>query len=843
MHALNNGTNKGVKTKVHVMKLTDKWLKEFLIFDDSNAVLAQKLTSLGLEVEDIQDWPQVLDCFKVAEITHVKKHPDADRLSICTVQMKDKTSDVVCSAVNVRAGLKVIFAPIGTTIPKGNFRLKKTTIRGIESCGMICSFEELGLDAFFVDKEKSIAELPKNASVDQTVAEVLGLDEVVFSLGITPDRPDFMGVLGIARELAASGFGILKPFEAPALLQPKQGPLLRRTLNVDASSQKGCPLFALAAFENVQSAAALPLIQKRLRLLGVGSINAPVDITNYVTQGYCRPLHVFDADKIEGDICVRYATKGETFVALNGQTYHLTSQDIVIADERGVLSLGGVMGGMRASVTAHTQSIYLEAALFDPIHITRTARRLSLVTDAALRFERGVDRASVVWGMNIATMLLCGTGMFKSYGYVTSGEMPISGASFNYDPSLTKILGGLTISAQRQIDFLQKTGFAPKQLAENTVKITPPSWRFDIEAASSIAEDMLRLEGYHKIPFEPLPPILKASDTGVQKTLQTPFEVADVARVFLTAKGFSEAVTWSFIESEKAASFAPCETLCVLKNPISSEMSTLRPSLLPGLLDTVSWHQRHRVSMGCGMFEYGVCHTFDTRKEKIQNKKSENATEDKPEGRCDLVIVIPPALEVSWRSRERDVWQAKGTVLSLLKAFGLQMDVDVRELPENLADIYHPGLSGILCVRKQKIATFGALHPHILKTFSCVGPVFVAEINMSVISALKVSKKTLAISPYQVMTRDLGINVPQDLTSQELTKAIKCALPQHLEKLEIFDVFQDESLHTKKEKALAFRLYLRPEKQGETDAFAEELFEKALDAVKVLGAQLRRDAV
>lgn len=807
------------------MKLTDKWLKEFLATDLSLKQLCEKLTSLGLEVDSVQDWPTLLNSFEVAEVTNVAPHPQADRLSVCKVRTATQTASVVCGASNVRPGLLTIFAPVGSFIPKGAFHIQKTTLRGVESCGMLCSFDELGLDELFPMDKKHIASLPTGTSLDTSVASALELDLAVIHVDVTPNRPDLMGVYGIVRELAAAGYGTLKPWTSQSILSRTQGPLLGRNVTIDAQAKEGCPFFALAAFENVDMTASLPKLQRHLQLLGVNTLNLPVDLTNVMTYGYNRPLHVFDADTIQGNIIVRLAQKGEHFEALNGTSYQLLEQDIVIADDKGVLALGGIIGGARSAVNESTHNIYMEAAFFDPIYITRTARRLSLVTDAALRFERGVDPASLEKGLQTATALW-GSAAGQTHGYVLVGEQPKSAAGFVYDPKAVQNLSGLDVPFAQQQHFLEATGFNPTQAEDNKLFVTPPSWRFDIENNASIVEDVLRLRGYEHIPATPLPTNL----SNVGKPILSSYRQAENARAVMVGKGFCEVVTWSFIAETKAATFAPSETLIALKNPISQDMSTMRPSLIPGLLETVLWHQNNHLDMGAGLFEVGVVY------QKNSASKAHPFSED-----LNLALVIPPPQTTSWRAQAHDVWRLKGHLASLLKAFHVSEDLAIDSMPEALRGVYHPGQSGAFVADGQSVVTFGALHPKLLQAWGCAGPLFVAELCLKNLASLANKQTPFAPSIYQPMVRDLGIVVPEEVTTHMLQAAIKKAVGTPLHQLDVFDVFQDAALAQDKKKSIALRLSFLPTQKGATDAWAEDFFNKALKATQALGAQLRRD--
>lgn len=807
------------------MKLTDKWLKEFLATDLSLKQLCEKLTSLGLEVDSVQDWPTLLNSFEVAEVTDVAPHPQADRLSVCKVRTATQTASVVCGAPNVRPGLLTIFAPIGAFIPKGAFHIQKTTLRGVESFGMLCSFDELGLGELFPMDKKHIASLPTGTSLDTSVASALELDLAVIHVDVTPNRPDLMGVYGIARELAAAGHGTLKPWTPQSMLSRTQGPLLGRNVTIDAQAKEGCPFFALAAFENVDMTATLPKLQRHLHLLGVNTLNLPVDLTNVMTYGYNRPLHVFDADTIQGDIIVRLAQKGEHFDALNGTSYQLLEQDIVIADDKGVLALGGIIVGARSTVNESTNNVYMEAAFFDPIYITRTARRLSLVTDAALRFERGVDPASLEKGLQTATALW-GSAAGQTHGYVLVGEQPKSAAGFVYDPKAVQHLSGLDVPLAQQQHFLDATGFNPTQAENNQLFVTPPSWRFDIENNASIVEDVLRLKGYEHIPATPLPTNL--SNAG--KPMLSSYRHAENARAVMVGKGFCEAVTWSFIAASKAATFASPEKLIALENPISQDMSTMRPSLIPGLLETVLWHQNNHLDMGAGLFEVGVVY------QKNSTSKAHPFSED-----LSLALVIPPPQTTSWRAQSHDVWHLKGHITSLLKAFHVSEDLAIDSVPEALHGVYHQGQSGAFVANGQPVITFGALHPKLLQTWGCAGPLFVAELYLKNLASLAKKQTPFAPSIYQPMVRDLGIVVPEEVTAHMLQTAIKKAVGTPLQQLDVFDVFQDAELAQAKKKSIAIRLSFLPTQKGATDAWAEDFFNKALKATQALGAQLRRD--
>ncbi|MGB1463438.1 MAG: phenylalanine--tRNA ligase subunit beta, partial [Parvibaculales bacterium] len=552
------------------MKFTLSWLHAHLDSTASLAEIVDKLTLIGLEVEALSDPSETFANFEVAEILATEPHPEADRLQICTVKSGAGEQKLVCGAPNARAGLIGILAQEGAVIPANGMVLGKAKIRGVESRGMMCSGAELGLS----DDHDGIIELANAPKIGTPAADALGLNDPMIEIGITPNRPDCLGVRGIARDLAAAGLGTLKDDPAQAIKGEKDGS------TEIAVAGDTCPLFAACRIEGVKNTESPAWLKARLRAIGLKPINALVDITNFISYDRGRPLHVYDADKLIGTVSARQAKKGESFVALDEETYELRDSDCVIADESGVLGLAGIMGGLESGSTLETQNVLVESAWFEPVAIALSGRHHNIDSDARYRFERGVDPVSVESGLNLAVQMIveiCGGTVCAP---VTAGQMPDTAKIVAFDPARVQALTGLAIAEDEMQSILEKLGFEVE--SGDLWQVSVPSWRPDIDATTNgadIVEEIVRIYGLDEVPSTPLP-----RANGVAKpTLTLAQRRAGLMRRALATRGLVEAVTWSFISKAQAEAFHIADGL-ELANPISSELSHMRPSLLPGLM-------------------------------------------------------------------------------------------------------------------------------------------------------------------------------------------------------------------------------------------------------------------
>ncbi|MGZ8349256.1 MAG: phenylalanine--tRNA ligase subunit beta, partial [Allosphingosinicella sp.] len=550
------------------MKFTLSWLKEHLETGASLDAIVETLTAVGLEVEGVENPAEKLRPFVVAEILTASPHPQADKLQVLTVDDgSGETIQVVCGAPNARAGMKGVFGGPGTYVPGSDLTLKVAAIRGVESRGMMCSVRELELG----DEHDGIIELAADAPVGAIFAEYAELDDPVIDVAITPNRQDAMGVHGIARDLAAAGLGTLKAVVVPAIAGAFPCPIEIRT-----DDPEGCPAFFGRVIRGVRNGPSPAWLQRRLKAVGQRPISALVDMTNYIMLSYGRPLHVYDLAKLEGTIVARRARDGEEVLALNGKTYRLDPTMTVIADDRGVHDIGGIMGGEHSGVTEETTDIVVECAYFDPEHIARTGQKLALTSDARTRFERGVDPEFVGAGLAIATAMALELAGGEPSEEVRAGTPPQLDRVIAYRPERCLGLAGVDVPEARQEEILGRLGFEVS--TGETWQIRVPSWRRDAEGPADIVEEVARIHGYDKVPATPLP-----RAPGVARPTATAEQRLErKARRTAAGRGLNEAVTWSFISEAEAAPFGG--SAWVLANPISEDMKVMRPSLLPGLL-------------------------------------------------------------------------------------------------------------------------------------------------------------------------------------------------------------------------------------------------------------------
>ena len=576
------------------MKFTFSWLKEHLDTKASVERIGDTLTRIGLEVEELFDPATSFAPFRVAEVTKCEKHPNADKLSVCEVDTGKERLQVVCGAPNARAGMKGVFAPVGAYVPGIDLTLTKAKIRGVESHGMLLSERELMLS----DAHTGIIEVDPKAKLGSPAAKALGLDDAVIEVAITPNRPDCLGVRGIARDLAAAGLGKLKQDN----VRPVKGSFANPTpieLEFDKDSANACPVFAGRVVRDVKNGPSPEWLQRRLKAIGLRPINALVDITNYISYDRGRPLHVYDADKLNGAIRARLGRKGEKFLGLDGKTYEVDDDMCVIADDRAVLGLGGVIGGEETGVTEATTNVFIESAYFDPRRTARTGRRLGIQSDARFRFERGVDPDFVVPGLELATDLvlqICGGSPSK---ITVAGRPPKPNKQFKFDLALVKRLSGLDLGASEIKRQLAALGIALDGKGKQ-LKATPPSWRPDLTGPADLVEEVVRLTGVDAVPATPMTQV-----AGVARPVLTEAQKRQrLTRRVLAARGLVEAVTWSFIPPEHAELFGGGKAELTLSNPISTELAEMRPSLLPGLI-AAAQRNRDRGFADGALFELG----------------------------------------------------------------------------------------------------------------------------------------------------------------------------------------------------------------------------------------------
>lgn len=782
------------------MKFTFGWLKDHLETIATLDAIVEALTRVGLEVEGVENPGDKLAVFKVARVLSAERHPQADKLQVLSVDAGDGPQQVVCGAPNARAGMVGVFGAPGAYVPGLDVTLKVASIRGVESNGMMCSTRELGLG----DEHDGIIELPDDAPVGVSYADYAGLTDPVIEVSVTPNRQDCMGVRGIARDLAAAGLGALKPLVVEPVGGEGPGP------DVGTEDAAGCPAFFAQGVVCVRNGESPEWMRRRLVAIGQKPISALVDITNYVMFDLGRPLHVYDRAKLSGGLVARRALAGEQVVALNGRTYTLGETMTVIADDRQVHDVGGIMGGVESGVSHDTTDVIIECAYFDPDGIARTGQALTLTSDARSRFERGVDPAFLDDGLAIATRLvieLCG----GTASVVTrSGAPPVAARAYAYDPRLSETLGGLAIDPARQKAILESLGF----IVADGWTVTVPSWRRDIDGPADLVEEVIRIEGIDKVPSVPL-----ARLAGVARPTATPEQKLERrVRRAAAARGLDEAVTWSFVSEAQAAAFGG--GAWTLANPISEELKVMPPSLLPGLLAAAERNVK-RGAASVRLFEIGRRYLADAERPTLG------------------VVLAGERRARGWREGKAvafDAFDAKAEALALLAAAGAP--VDNCQVMGEAGDAWHPGQSGTLRLGpKTVLAAFGMIHPRVTKAFDLDGAVAAVELYLDAMPGRRMSgfmRPAYAPPALQAVRRDFAFTVPSALQADALVRAVRGADKAAIVGARVFDVFERGD-----ERSMAVEIVLQPGAKSFTDQELKATADRVVVAAAKLGASLR----
>jgi len=783
------------------MKFSLSWLKEHLDTDASAEEIANKLTNVGLEVEDLVNPAEALAPFTVAKVLTAEKHPQADKLQVLTVDAgTGEKIQVVCGAPNARAGMVGVFGAPGAYIPGSDMTLKVAAIRGVESRGMMCSARELELG----EDHSGIIELPDDAPVGAPFTQYAGLDDPVFDVAVTPNRQDAMGVRGIARDLAAAGLGALKP-----LAVPQNEGSFPCPVPVRIEDAEGCPAFFGRAIKGLKNGASPDWMQRRLKAAGQRPISALVDITNYVMIDLGRPSHAYDIGKLKGGLTARAAKPGEKVLALNEKEYALEPFMTVIADDRQVHDVGGIMGGEDSGVSEATTDVMLEVAYFTPERIARTGQFLGLTSDARTRFERGVDPAFLDDGLAILTGLILDICGGEASASVRAGEPPVEKRAIRFDYGRTSALGGVDVAEQRQKEILERLGFEV-----NGADVTVPTWRRDVEGPADLVEEIVRITGYDQVPSTPLD-----RAPGVAKPTATRSQLLERrVRRTAAARGLDEAVTWSFISDAEAEAFGGSPWR--LANPISEDMNVMRPSLLPGLI-AAARRNLDRGAASVRLFEIGRRYLAD----------AEHPT---------LGFVLAGERRArGWqpgKAQAFDAFDAKAEVLALLDAAGAPVD-NLQVFPE-AGPTWHPGRSTTLRLGpKTVLAAFGELHPGLHKSLDAPTGAIAGEIYLDAIPAGRSSSHARAAydpPALQPVSRDFAFIVPADLPADSLARAIRSADKVAITGVRLFDRFEaPEGL------SLAFEVTLQPAEKSFTDDQIAQISKRIVAAAEKSGARLR----
>ena len=788
------------------MKFTLSWLKEHLDTTASADEVVAAMTMAGLEVEHVENPAAKLALFSVAKIVEAVQHPNADRLRVCQVDTVDGRKEIVCGAPNARAGLTTIYAPIGAYVPGSGVTLEARPVRGVVSNGMLFSASELET----ASESDGILELDASLTVGTPAAMALGL-EAVIDFEVTPNRPDWLGVVGIARDLAATGLGKLKdPTVAP--IAGKFPATIEIRVDGDA-----CPEFAGRLIKGVKNGPSPAWLQQKLIAIGLRPISALVDITNLMSYDRCRPLHVYDAAKLAGGfIEARLGREGETLEALDGKTYAIGPDVCVIADGSGAIGLGGVMGGESTKVSETTTDVFVESAYFDPIRTAQTGRTLGINSDAQYRFARGVDTGFVVPGLEMATRLileLCGG---EPSEIRVAGHAPAPPEAIEFDHSYVAKLTGLSVDGKRIDRILTDLGFEVRG-----EMVTPPTWRRDVDGKADLVEEVARIEGFGALPSTPLPEMPRAVG-GVLTVRQT--RVRNARRA-MAARGYAEAVTWSFMRTAWAKLFGGGDEKLRLSNPIASDLDCMRPSILPNLIDAAARNARKGFA-DAAFFEVGPTFAGDQPQDQ----------------RTIVAALVAPHAPRSWAGQDGDpLFALKADLMALLEEMGAP---NLQIVQGQASPWWHPGRSARLQLGpKNVVAEFGELHPRVLKDLDAEGPMLAFELNLDAIPEPKrkptKTKPALTLSPLMPLTRDFAFLVDEATPAGEVARPILAADKSLIADARVFDVYQGKGV-PEGQKSVAVEVTVQPTEKTLTDAEIEALSARIVAAAdKAVGAKLR----
>jgi phenylalanyl-tRNA synthetase beta chain len=802
------------------MKFTLSWLKDHLETSASLDDILYALTDLGLEVEEVVNPLAKLAPFTLAKVIHAEKHPDADKLRVCRVMTDEGEKQIVCGAPNAREGITVVLCKPGDYVPGIDVTLGVGKIRGVESHGMMASERELELS----DEHNGIIELP-SGEVGEKFADWLAknrpaLADPMIHIKITPNRPDALGVRGVARDLAARGLGSLKPLPTPVIKGGFASPV-QVEISADLKA-KGCPHFAGRTIRGVKNGASPDWLQARLKAIGLRPISVLVDITNYFTFGLNRPLHVFDVAKVQGKLRIHAAKGGEEFLALDGKTYTLRAGQMAISDDQGVESLAGIMGGELSGCTAETVDVFLESAYWDPITIAATGRALKINSDARYRFERGVDPAFTLPGLDLATQMILDLCGGEASDLAEDGAPLDTTRAYQLKPARVVSLVGMEIPEVEQRATLTALGFTL-----NGDMATPPSWRPDVLGEADLVEEVARVASLSKLEGKPMPRAV----AGVPRPILTPLQVRErSARRTIAALGYNECVTYSFIDQGAASLFGGGTDALRVDNPISSEMTHMRPDLLPGLLRAAARNQA-RGFMDMALFEVGpVFHGGEPGEQHLQ------AT--------GLLIGANAPRDPHGARRPVDVFDAKADVEAVLAALGAPAKV---QITRKVASWWHPDRSGVIGLGPNTMATFGEVHPKILAAMDIKGPAVAFTLLVANVPFPKVktpTKPALVLSDLQAVDRDFAFVVDAGVEALTAVNAAAGADKALIDSVRIFDQFTGEKAEAQMgagKKSIALTVRLQPTDKTLTDADIEAVSAKIIDKVsKATGGTLRR---
>ncbi len=799
------------------MIITLSWLKNHLNTQASLNKIIEGLTNIGLEVENVKENQNNLNDFKIAKILNIEKHPNADKLKICDVDLgESKKVKVVCGATNARKNLLTIYAPPGSIIPKTKMKLKIVKIRGVESQGMLCSESELNMS----NESEGIIELKnKDDMVGKNFFKSGG--EKAIDIAVTPNRPDCLGVRGIARDLASFGIGRLKS-QPPIKLKEK----FQQSIKVSIKKEKnqGCGTFGSVYIRNVKNKESPEWLKKKIISLGLKPISAIVDTTNYVMFDLNRPLHAYDADKINKEIIVRNSKKGESFEALDNKKYTLQDGMCVIADKSGVLGLGGIIGGLRSGTELSTKNLLLESAYFHPDSIRKTAKKLNINTDAKFRFERGIDPNSIESGLKLATCMILDICGGESSKILITGNKKNNNKSIILKSDTFEKIIGTSISSNEIKKILSSLGFKIK-ISKNQYKVEVPSWRPDINQEIDLVEELIRIKGFDKIK------IIAPEKIRNKDTLNYKQKLFHLSQRAIASKGYLETVTWSFTDAKVDQLFNQGSEEIGILNPISSDLNVLRRSIF----SNICLHLKRNQDRGyedLGIFEVGP---IFFGKQPGQQLTVAGGVKTGLIGRK------------SWidKPRKLDVFDIKSDVIRTL--FELNLKESELLITKEAKSYYHPGRSGSICLKsdnKKTLAYFGEIHPAIITTLDFKEKnVFGFEVFLDNIpesrNKIRSNKVKYKVSDYQKSERDFAFVIDKNYSANEIEILVKNVNPDLIQSVKTFDVFEGQNLPEGK-KSLAINVILQSVSKTLTDSDLEQISNKIIETVKEkTGATIR----
>ena len=784
------------------MKFTLSWLKQHLETNSDIETILKKLTNIGLEVESSYNPSEALNGFIAAKIISTKPHPDADRLQLCLIDTGTEEIEIVCGAKNAKEGLTTIYAPVGSTIPSSGMKLKKAKIRGIESSGMLCSEKELNLG----DDSEGITELSGQISPGTSISKALDINDTYVEIAITPNRPDCLGIRGIARDLAAAGLGeLIKEKQIKISTSKENLPVF-----IDAENNfEGCTIFAGRLIKNITNNKSPDWLVKRLESIGIKSINCLVDITNFINFDRGRPLHVYDANKINNKIGARDAKVGEKILALDGKDYELKPGMCVIADNEKVLGIGGIMGGNESGSTIETNDVFIESAYFDPIKTALSGRALNIISDSRYRFERGVDPEYVIEGLNLATQMifdLCG-GEAGEISLVDN--LKFQPKKIKFDPKLVNKLTGIEIPNDKIVKILESLGFD----ISNSWNVVVPSWRPDIYGEADLVEEIVRIFGLDNIESEPLLNL----DQPTKPILTKKQKQIKMIKRSIASKGLMETISYSFINNKESLNFGGGSSSLKIVNPISDELSEMRPTPLASLVSIADENFKKGYT-DIGIFEVGPGFLGVEQDEQITIASGLRIGTHRSEGSGK-----------DWQGFQKvSVFDAKEDVISVLEL--LNLNLESHKVERTAPDHYHPGRSGqIVTGGGDILASFGELHPKIIKTkdfkVAVAFEIYIDAINKQKIkSNLKIAPE---ISNLQPLKRDFSFVVSSDTEAQTIINTAKQSDKSFIKDVKIFDQFLGEN-----EKSIAIEVIIQPKEVTLTDEQIESISKKIIKSVE-----------